>query len=141
MPLRGPVLGVLPRNRGSWGQPAPGWGVSAPFPTVCPAVPVSPTGGACCCWGWNEHGMCGDGAGADVWAPRPVQALRSSPALLVGCGAGHSLALCQLPAPPCTGPSPDAPEDADSQEAVDKERNWKERQPETSLTGPEMEGL
>ncbi|KAI5945337.1 Secretion-regulating guanine nucleotide exchange factor [Manis javanica] len=98
-------------------------------------------GGACCCWGWNEHGMCGDGAGADVWAPRPVQALRSSPALLVGCGAGHSLALCQLPAPPCTGPSPDAPEDADSQEAVDKERNWKERQPETSLTGPEMEGL
>uniref|UniRef100_G1PZC4 RCC1-like domain-containing protein n=1 Tax=Myotis lucifugus TaxID=59463 RepID=G1PZC4_MYOLU len=55
-------------------------------------------GGACYSWGWNEHGMCGDGSEADVQAPKPVQALQSSPGLLVGCGAGHSLALCQLPA-------------------------------------------
>ncbi|XP_066221143.1 secretion-regulating guanine nucleotide exchange factor isoform X5 [Saccopteryx leptura] len=75
-------------------------------------------GGACYSWGWNEHGMCGDGSEATVWAPKPVQALQSSSGLLVGCGAGHSLALCQLPA--C--PSPDAHGDAKSQEAVDRER-------------------
>ncbi|XP_066107160.1 secretion-regulating guanine nucleotide exchange factor isoform X2 [Saccopteryx bilineata] len=75
-------------------------------------------GGACYSWGWNEHGMCGDGSEATVWAPKPVQALQSSSGLLVGCGAGHSLALCQLPA--C--PSPDAHRDAKSQEAVDRER-------------------
>nr|XP_035972212.1 secretion-regulating guanine nucleotide exchange factor isoform X3 [Halichoerus grypus] len=91
-------------------------------------------GGTCYSWGWNEHGMCGDGSEADIWAPKPVRALRSSLGLLVGCGAGHSLALCQLPALPqlVTGSSLDAPEDAESQEAMDKERNWKERQPDTS---------
>ncbi|XP_004418715.1 PREDICTED: secretion-regulating guanine nucleotide exchange factor [Ceratotherium simum simum] len=95
--------------------------------------------GACYSWGWNEHGMCGDGTEANVWAPKPVQALRSSSGLLVGCGAGHSLALCQLPALPALGQgpmvtddSPDATKDAKSQEAIDKERNWKERQPEIS---------
>nr|XP_058161648.1 secretion-regulating guanine nucleotide exchange factor isoform X2 [Dasypus novemcinctus] len=96
-------------------------------------------GGACYSWGWNEHGMCGDGTEANVWAPKPVQMLRSASGLLVGCGAGHSLALCQLPTLPSmdqgarvNGPFPDAIEDAESQEAVDKERNWKGRQPETS---------
>ncbi|XP_034851336.1 secretion-regulating guanine nucleotide exchange factor isoform X1 [Mirounga leonina] len=91
-------------------------------------------GGTCYSWGWNEHGMCGDGSEANIWAPKPVQALRSSLGLLVGCGAGHSLALCQLPALPqlVTGSSLDAPEDAESQEARDKERNRKERQPDTS---------
>lgn len=55
----------------------------------------------CCSWGWNEHGMCGDGTESNVWTPTPVQALPSpSRLLLVGCGAGHSLALCQLPAHP-----------------------------------------
>lgn len=100
---------------------------------------LSFTGGACHSWGWNEHGMCGDGSEANVWAPKPVQALRSSSGLLVGCGAGHSLALCHLPAlptlgqcPGATGSSPDATEDAKSQEAVDKERKWEERQAETS---------
>lgn len=80
------------------------------------------TGGACYSWGWNEHGMCGDGTEANVWAPKPVQALWSSSGLLVGCGAGHSLALCHLPAlptpgqrPKVTGPLPDATEDAKSQ--------------------------
>ncbi|XP_022363113.1 secretion-regulating guanine nucleotide exchange factor isoform X4 [Enhydra lutris kenyoni] len=96
-------------------------------------------GGTCYSWGWNEHGMCGDGSEDNIWAPKPVQALRSSLGLLVGCGAGHSLALCQRPAlpelgqhPKVTGSSPDATEDAESQEAMDKERNWKERQPEAS---------
>ncbi|XP_064144435.1 secretion-regulating guanine nucleotide exchange factor isoform X2 [Loxodonta africana] len=87
-------------------------------------------GGVCYSWGWNEHGMCGDGTEANVWAPVPVQALRSSVGLHVGCGAGHSLALCQLPAlpaldqgPKVMDPSPDATEDAGSQETVDRERN------------------
>lgn len=74
-------------------------------------------GGTCCSWGWNEHGMCGDGSEAHVWAPKPVQALRSSPVLLVGCGAGHSLALCQLPA----RPPPAASEDAEAQEAMERQ--------------------
>ncbi|XP_009184737.2 secretion-regulating guanine nucleotide exchange factor isoform X3 [Papio anubis] len=96
-------------------------------------------GGVCYSWGWNEHGMCGDGTETNIWAPKPVQALLSSSGLLVGCGAGHSLALCQLPAHPAlvqdpkvTYLSPDATEDTESQEAMDKERNWKERQSETS---------
>nr|XP_025750281.1 secretion-regulating guanine nucleotide exchange factor isoform X4 [Callorhinus ursinus] len=91
-------------------------------------------GGTCYSWGWNEHGMCGDGSEADIRAPKPVQALWSSLGLLVGCGAGHSLALCQLPALPelVTGSSLDAPEDAEDQEAMDKERSRKERQPDTS---------
>ncbi|XP_062950570.1 secretion-regulating guanine nucleotide exchange factor isoform X5 [Cynocephalus volans] len=87
-------------------------------------------GGACYSWGWNEHGMCGDGTEANVWTPKPVQVLQLSSGLLVGCGAGHSLALCQLPAhpvliqdPKATYPSPDAAEDPESQEAMDKERN------------------
>ncbi|KAJ3596905.1 hypothetical protein NHX12_003305, partial [Muraenolepis orangiensis] len=43
------------------------------------------------CWGWNEHGMCGDGTQTDLARPRPVSALGP---LLIGCGAGHSMALC-----------------------------------------------
>lgn len=89
----------------------------------------------CCSWGWNEHGMCGDGTEANVWTPAPVQAFQSPVRLLlVGCGAGHSLALCQLPAHPgpcqdvkVTYPLQDATENTESQDAVDKERDWKER--------------
>uniref|UniRef100_A0A8C6I9P4 Secretion regulating guanine nucleotide exchange factor n=1 Tax=Mus spicilegus TaxID=10103 RepID=A0A8C6I9P4_MUSSI len=85
----------------------------------------------CCSWGWNEHGMCGDGTESNVWTPTPVQALPPSPSrlLLVGCGAGHSLALCQLPAHPVpcqdlkvTCPLPDATENTESQGAVDRDR-------------------
>ncbi|XP_056273260.1 secretion-regulating guanine nucleotide exchange factor isoform X3 [Pseudoliparis swirei] len=42
-------------------------------------------------WGWNEHGMCGDGSQSDVFQPQLVSGL--SP-LLIGCGAGHSMATC-----------------------------------------------
>ncbi|XP_070329547.1 secretion-regulating guanine nucleotide exchange factor isoform X2 [Odocoileus virginianus] len=96
-------------------------------------------GGVCHSWGWNEHGMCGDGTEADVWAPKPVPGLCSSLGLRVGCGAGHSLALCQLPAlpalgqpPSITSPSPDAAKEARGQEAVEQERNQNERHAETS---------
>ncbi|XP_067605810.1 secretion-regulating guanine nucleotide exchange factor isoform X3 [Pseudorca crassidens] len=96
-------------------------------------------GGTCYSWGWNEHGMCGDGTEANVWAPKPVPALRSLSGLRVGCGAGHSLALCQRPALPALGqrprdtdPFPDATKEAGSQEAMDQERNWKDRHAEAS---------
>ncbi|TWW75985.1 Secretion-regulating guanine nucleotide exchange factor [Takifugu flavidus] len=48
-------------------------------------------GGRLLSWGWNEHGMCGDGSHADVFQPQLVPALRP---LLIGCGAGHSMAVC-----------------------------------------------
>uniref|UniRef100_A0A671PPP4 Secretion regulating guanine nucleotide exchange factor n=1 Tax=Sinocyclocheilus anshuiensis TaxID=1608454 RepID=A0A671PPP4_9TELE len=47
-------------------------------------------------WGWNEHGMCGDGSLCDVTHPRPIPHLRDPTALLIGCGSGHSMALCSL---------------------------------------------
>ncbi|XP_004635012.1 secretion-regulating guanine nucleotide exchange factor [Octodon degus] len=86
-------------------------------------------GGTCYSWGWNEHGMCGDGTEANVWAPKPVQDLLLVPGLLVGCGAGHSLALCQLPGQPApdkdlnvTYHPSNAIGDTESQEALDKEK-------------------
>uniref|UniRef100_A0A672NLZ5 RCC1-like domain-containing protein n=1 Tax=Sinocyclocheilus grahami TaxID=75366 RepID=A0A672NLZ5_SINGR len=47
-------------------------------------------------WGWNEHGMCGDGSLCDVTQPRPIPRFRDATTLLIGCGSGHSLALCNL---------------------------------------------
>ncbi|XP_047632134.1 secretion-regulating guanine nucleotide exchange factor isoform X2 [Phacochoerus africanus] len=120
----------------------PAMGVPLSLPCLTGATEVScgsehnlaVVGGTCYSWGWNEHGMCGDGTEANVWAPKPVQALRSSSGLRLGCGAGHSLALCQLPPLPALGqrprlpdPSPEATKEAGSQEAMDEERN-----PETS---------
>lgn len=52
-------------------------------------------GDCCLSWGWNEHGMCGDGTEANVHVPKPVKALGYAKQILIGCGAGHSLALCQ----------------------------------------------
>lgn len=106
------------------------WGI---FPLCSPeplySISLSFTGGACYSWGWNEHGMCGDGTEANVWAPKPVQVPLSARGLLVGCGAGHSLALCQLPGQPALGKdlnityhTSDATEDTESQEALDKEQ-------------------
>lgn len=50
-------------------------------------------GGRLLSWGWNEHGMCGNGSQADVFHPQPVPGLRP---VLVGCGAGHSLAVSMV---------------------------------------------
>ncbi|XP_067396756.1 secretion-regulating guanine nucleotide exchange factor isoform X2 [Emydura macquarii macquarii] len=54
-------------------------------------------GGQCFSWGWNEHGMCGDGTEANVYAPKLIAALGSTKPFLTGCGAGHSMVLCQIP--------------------------------------------
>lgn len=96
--------------------------------------------------------MCGDGTEANVWTPKPVQALWSSSGLLVGCGAGHSLALCRLPAlptpgqrPKVTGPLPDATEDAKSQMSWTQRETGKEDDekplPKANLAGAEMGSL
>ncbi|XP_071283950.1 secretion-regulating guanine nucleotide exchange factor [Agelaius tricolor] len=53
-------------------------------------------GGQCFSWGWNEHGMCGDGTEANVYVPKPVKTLGCAKQILIGCGAGHSMALCQI---------------------------------------------
>lgn len=53
-------------------------------------------GGRVFSWGWNEHGMCGDGSLQDITQPQPIPALADAVALLIGCGAGHSMALCSL---------------------------------------------
>lgn len=54
-------------------------------------------GNQCFSWGWNEHGMCGNETEENVCLPQPVESLSSSELLLIGCGAGHSLAFCSLP--------------------------------------------
>uniref|UniRef100_A0A8C3TZG8 Secretion regulating guanine nucleotide exchange factor n=1 Tax=Catharus ustulatus TaxID=91951 RepID=A0A8C3TZG8_CATUS len=54
-------------------------------------------GGQCFSWGWNEHGMCGDGTEANAPVPKPVKAFGCAKQILIGCGAGHSMALCQTP--------------------------------------------
>ncbi|XP_013926082.1 PREDICTED: secretion-regulating guanine nucleotide exchange factor [Thamnophis sirtalis] len=54
-------------------------------------------GSQCFSWGWNEHGMCGNETEENVCLPQPVASLSSSEVLLIGCGAGHSLAFCSLP--------------------------------------------
>ncbi|KAK5867268.1 hypothetical protein PBY51_011777 [Eleginops maclovinus] len=41
-------------------------------------------------WGWNEHGMCGDGSQNDIFQPQLVSGVTP---LLIGCGAGHSMAV------------------------------------------------
>ncbi|MBN3320066.1 SRGEF factor, partial [Atractosteus spatula] len=52
-------------------------------------------GGRLLSWGWNEHGMCGDGTEVNVGQPQPIPALQGAGPLLIGCGAGHSMALCE----------------------------------------------
>uniref|UniRef100_A0A665ULE3 Secretion regulating guanine nucleotide exchange factor n=1 Tax=Echeneis naucrates TaxID=173247 RepID=A0A665ULE3_ECHNA len=54
------------------------------------AAPLA-DGGCLFSWGWNEHGMCGDGSQTDVFQPQLISGLRP---LLIGCGAGHSMAVC-----------------------------------------------
>ncbi|KAM4617699.1 secretion-regulating guanine nucleotide exchange factor [Discoglossus pictus] len=45
-------------------------------------------------WGWNEHGMCGNGTEINVPTPAPVLIAHSGNVKLIGCGAGHSMILC-----------------------------------------------
>ncbi|CAL1595095.1 unnamed protein product [Knipowitschia caucasica] len=47
-------------------------------------------------WGWNEHGMCGEGSHTNVLEPCLLSGVDP---LLIGCGAGHSLALCSATLP------------------------------------------
>lgn len=53
--------------------------------------PLPFSGGCLFSWGWNEHGMCGDGSTTNISQPTLLCGLRP---LLIGCGAGHSLTLC-----------------------------------------------
>ncbi|KAE8605929.1 hypothetical protein XENTR_v10010521, partial [Xenopus tropicalis] len=48
-------------------------------------------------WGWNEHGMCGTGSETNVTAPTAVAIPAPARVDLIGCGAGHSMALCINP--------------------------------------------
>ena len=44
-------------------------------------------------WGWNEHGMCGDGTETDVKGPKPISKLKSMKIIEFGTGYGHSFAF------------------------------------------------
>ncbi|OCT83522.1 hypothetical protein XELAEV_18021664mg, partial [Xenopus laevis] len=48
-------------------------------------------------WGWNEHGMCGNGSETNVPVPTLVGIPPTARVDLIGCGAGHSMALCINP--------------------------------------------
>ncbi|XP_011874851.1 PREDICTED: secretion-regulating guanine nucleotide exchange factor isoform X2 [Vollenhovia emeryi] len=49
--------------------------------------------GAVLCWGWNEHGNCGNGKTENVLRPESLPISSNSIAVLVGAGAGHSFAV------------------------------------------------
>ncbi|EOB05410.1 Secretion-regulating guanine nucleotide exchange factor [Anas platyrhynchos] len=71
------------------------------LPFLCPnlAQNVLQAGDTCFSWGWNEHGMCGDGTEANVQVPKPVKALGFAKQILIGS--------CLWPCPaPFLSPSP-----------------------------------
>lgn len=45
------------------------------------------------CWGWNEHGNCGNGRTDDIKSPQQLLLPYDSTGILVGSGAGHSFAV------------------------------------------------
>ncbi|KAL6443146.1 hypothetical protein ACFW04_002830 [Cataglyphis niger] len=49
--------------------------------------------GALLCWGWNEHGNCGNGNTENVLKPEFLSVLFNSVGILIGAGTGHSLAV------------------------------------------------
>ncbi|XP_024887797.1 secretion-regulating guanine nucleotide exchange factor isoform X2 [Temnothorax curvispinosus] len=49
--------------------------------------------GVVLCWGWNEHGNCGNGKTENVLRPEVLPISSDSIAVLVGAGAGHSFAV------------------------------------------------
>ncbi|GAB1602837.1 secretion-regulating guanine nucleotide exchange factor-like [Argonauta hians] len=50
--------------------------------------------GSLVCWGWNEHGMCGNGNETNQLIPTKVLLPEKSTTCLIGTGTGHSFALC-----------------------------------------------
>ncbi|CAH2325682.1 Hypothetical predicted protein [Pelobates cultripes] len=53
-------------------------------------------GNAVFSWGWNEHGMCGNGSETNVEIPTQVNVPLSAAVKLIACGAGHSM-ICVTP--------------------------------------------
>ncbi|XP_046466218.1 secretion regulating guanine nucleotide exchange factor isoform X1 [Neodiprion pinetum] len=51
--------------------------------------------GSVMCWGWNEHGNCGNGTVQDVREPVRIDVLKNGMGTLVGTGYGHSFAVVQ----------------------------------------------
>lgn len=49
--------------------------------------------GAILCWGWNEHGNCGNGNTENVLKPEFLSISSNSAGVLVGAGTGHSFAV------------------------------------------------
>ncbi|XP_020293345.1 secretion-regulating guanine nucleotide exchange factor-like [Pseudomyrmex gracilis] len=49
--------------------------------------------GAILCWGWNEHGNCGNGNTENVLRPEVLSLPSNFVGYLVGAGAGHSFAV------------------------------------------------
>ncbi|XP_077994838.1 secretion-regulating guanine nucleotide exchange factor-like [Glandiceps talaboti] len=50
-------------------------------------------GGKVLAWGWNEHGMCGDGKEENVTEPKQIDVLFPEQIKILGCGAGHCFAV------------------------------------------------
>lgn len=44
-------------------------------------------------WGWNEHGLCGNGNEDNIFIPHQVAALAEHVIKMIDCGAGHSFAM------------------------------------------------
>ena len=53
-------------------------------------------------WGWNEHGMCGQGHEDNIYRPTLVShfSSKNNKVFLIGSGAGHSMAVCQRKSDP-----------------------------------------
>lgn len=49
--------------------------------------------GAILCWGWNEHGNCGNGNTENVLKPEFLSIPPNSVSILIGAGTGHSFAV------------------------------------------------
>lgn len=49
--------------------------------------------GAILCWGWNEHGNCGNGNTENVLKPEFLSIPLNSVGVLIGAGTGHSFAV------------------------------------------------
>lgn len=69
----------------------------SPFSTLsslCSSTPFSGAAdGVAVSWGWNDHGMCGDGTVDNVHEPKPIPNLTVSKQNVIGTGAGHSFAI------------------------------------------------